>query len=120
MAEQMCNMIKTGGAGCLVYDLGTGTSFNISSMKGYQNLTIDNFVVAPPTGDSACAGNVDPNTGWLCGGYSVTRSYNSQTGVLSLDISASYSAGGYSGSSPKKSFHAYCIPNLNKVKSFTR
>ena len=31
--------------GGLVYYLGTGTSFDVSNIPGYQNLTADNFIV---------------------------------------------------------------------------
>ena len=71
-------------------DLGTGTSFNVSSYPGYQSFTIDNFIIS--TISISSAGPSRSYSGWSCTnspnisleGSTLTKNYNSSTGILSL------------------------------------
>ena len=107
--------------GTTLIDLGTGTSFNVSSYEGYQNFTTSNFLIVPSASASASASNVirplytyvssmSVNTS-----ASIVSSYNSSTGVFSCYIRTSASTGyaTSSGSPPSASangnVHAYLI-----------
>jgi hypothetical protein len=106
-----------GGGGAKVIDLGTGTSFNVSSYSGYRNFTNDNFIVCAKSGsysqsqnmgNANSVANITPSAS--CG-VSVTKSYDASTGVLTanekVNISAScsmYRDGNFSKSTPAKSY----------------
>ena len=67
--------------GVKVYYLGTGSSFNVSTYPDYKSFTVDNFLVG---------GNVTIQAVWETGSvtrtstYSISKSYNNSTGILSL------------------------------------
>ena len=73
----------------LVYYLGTGTSFDVSGIPGYHNLTIDNFIVGMNNVSSSSwsfgsSGNDTLSVGASGAGFS--KSYNATTGKLSIGI----------------------------------
>ena len=87
--------------GCAeIYYLGTGTSFNVSSYEGYQNFTVDNFIVGA-TGLAASAsggvGYADDYHTSFGGGGNISKSYNSSTGVFKITI-PTFGGSAYSGS----------------------
>ena len=63
-----------------VYYLGTGTSFDVSGIPGYQNLTADNFIVATTSG--VATGSTYEVTRSVT--TNIQKSYNSQTGRLTV------------------------------------
>ena len=69
-----------------VINLGTGTSFDVSSYSGYKNFTIDNFIVEVNGGSFSASGSyndiVTPVSG--SGSYTVTKTYDSETGQLTI------------------------------------
>lgn len=76
-------MIGTTNAnsGTQVFYLGTGTSFDVSNVPGYQNLTEDNFIVD-------CGTYTVSGSATYCGGCSASnslkKSYNASTGILTI------------------------------------
>ena len=91
--------------------LGTGTSFNVTNIQGYQNLTADNFVCEPTAvavipntyGYNGGGGHNVGQWGITGGSGGITKSYNASTGVLTAYLSAACSCGvnsesNYSGS----------------------
>lgn len=100
-----------------VIDLGTGRSFDIKARhNGYQNLTVNNFVVEI---SSFSAGTSSPgslgsaNNIWPSGYYTLTKSYNQQTGILTaygtVDGGAGSSSGGSARATATKDAHAYLV-----------
>lgn len=92
------------GSGALVYYLGTGTSFNVSGIPGYSNLTADNFIVEGTAGSASgtCAygnrkaldGAYSSSTSLNVSVGSYSKAYNASTGVLTISnptLSASVS-----------------------------
>lgn len=81
--------------GCQVYYLGQGTSFNVSTIRGYKNLTADNFIIEPigitNKGDFNCyyAVNIE-----VTSTFKVSKGYNAETGIFtcSSQINESYYA----------------------------
>lgn len=78
------------GSGAQVFYLGTGTSFDVSNVPGYQNLTVDNFIVD-------CGTYTVSGSGTYCGSCSnsssLVKSYNASTGILTISnecVSASH------------------------------
>lgn len=65
-------------------NLGTGTSFNVSSINGYQKLTADDFIVEPiNVGVTRYAVNTsNDNQTYVYRGLTVTKSYNAINGIL--------------------------------------
>ena len=81
--QGMTNAVNSG----LVYYLGTGTSFDVSSIAEYKNFTTDNFIVGSTSFKADCGnGNSDgPNLGGGVGtSGSISKSYNSSSGVLTV------------------------------------
>ena len=81
--SQIQNSLTLGG----VYYLGTGTSFNISDIPGYENLTADNFIVGVSASNSIRASGSDSNKNYAnCqyNNFSLSKSYNNTTGVLTI------------------------------------
>jgi hypothetical protein len=117
MAEQACNVIKQGGSSVTIYDLGTGTSFNVSNIRGYQNFTIANFMYRIGNANSHLVSG-DQGQGWFAGNGDFSDSYNSSTGVLTVSYRAylmTPKSGQMHGS--LTSVHAYLITDTSKIKS---
>lgn len=79
------------GSGTQVFYLGTGTSFDVSNVPGYQNLTEDNFIVD--------CGSYSLNVSCSLGGSgsnntSITKKYNPVTGILTLENTSVSASGG--------------------------
>ena len=62
-------------------DLGTGTTFDVSSYEGYQNFSKDNFI-CPVTYAARQCGNV--GTAAPIAAFSVAKTYDSTTGKLTI------------------------------------
>lgn len=78
-------------AGNQVYYLGTGTSFDVSSIPDYQNLTADNFIVdcGTYTVNASCSlGGSGSNSA------KISKSYDASTGVLTLNDTSVSASGG--------------------------
>lgn len=80
-------------AGTQAYYLGEGTSFDVSGIPGYQNLTADNFlVVAGSITINGTFFNNGYDSSYYCGNPStsvVTKSYNAASGVFTCGNSVS-------------------------------
>ena len=100
-------------------DLGTGTSFNVSSYDGYENFTVNNFIVEPLNATGTLAWfNHATNISAKGSGSStlnLNKAYNQSTGVFSAYTTFS-STIIMSDSTFSKSWtgtgtvHAYLIP----------
>lgn len=68
-----------------VYDLGTGTKFNVKGYAGYSSFTVNNFIVGvesmPPT-DVDYPGN---NRQARATGFTLTKSYDNLNGILTVN-----------------------------------
>lgn len=70
-----------------VYYLGTGTSFDVSGIPGYQNLTADNFIVgigSMPYSSTGSSSAIDNNVKGRASGLTLSKSYNASTGKLTI------------------------------------
>ena len=73
-----------------VYYLGTGTSFDIKSKfpNSYQNFTVDNFIAGGLSGNVVAAKSYTDGISGVpvarANGFSISKSYNAQTGVLEI------------------------------------
>lgn len=89
-------------SGGQIYYLGTGTSFDVSNIPGYQNLTADNFIVGASAMSVSGGGGVanrDDLSMSVIGGGSISKSYDASKGILTISgVSGSavvaYSASG--------------------------
>ena len=74
-----------------VVNLGTGTSFNVSSYSGYKNFTASNFIISiVKTSTSASTTDADAYNGAANIQVQPTISYNSSTGNVTVNnVSAS-------------------------------
>lgn len=73
-------------------NLGTSTSFNVSNVRGYQDFTIDNFLVkvnSLPQGYLYNGFRGSAGDWTVDGSYKIIKSYNAQTGVLTCYINDS-------------------------------
>lgn len=72
----------------LIY-LGSGTSFNVSSYAGYQNFTVNNFLIKS-TGNAAAGGMFYPQGAVYDdsgkGTSTISKSYNSSNGLVTSNI----------------------------------
>lgn len=93
------------GTSNVIY-LGTGVSFNVSNVAGYQNFTAANFIVGV-----TAIGNLDARARTnnehryvttLVTGFSLSKSYNASTGVLTV------SGTGYGVTTCNDDAHIYC------------
>jgi len=70
-----------------VYKLGSGTNFNVSHIDGYQNFTIDNFIISYKS--ISLTVSVDGGGSTAEGSQStsanISKSYNASTGVLTIN-----------------------------------
>lgn len=72
----------------VVYDLGTGTQFNVKSFEGYGSFTVNNFivgVVSMPRTEADYSGNDRKAVGT---GFTLTKNYDKLNGVLTVGGSA--------------------------------
>ena len=83
------NLITGTAKNSNVYYLGTGTSFNVSSISGFENFDSSNFIVggisAPDMKTSRYttgAGNVEDRA--AARGFNINKTYDKTTGILSL------------------------------------
>ena len=69
-----------------VINLGTGTSFDVSSYSGYKNFTIDNFIagISSLPAHQTDHSEQEDHTYSRVTGLSIQKSYNANTGVLTL------------------------------------
>ena len=103
-----------------VYYLGTGTSFDVSGIPGYQNLTKDNFIVGASAMSVSGGGGVayrDDLSMSVAGGGSISKSYDASKGVLTISgvsgsAAVAYSASGHFSLS---NYFAYLIKG--KIKN---
>lgn len=125
MAEQACNVIKQGGSSVKIYDLGTGGSFNVSNIKGYQNFTADNFMYYIT---SAGSGNIMPASSHsgnprAGSGISVSRNYNNSTGVFTVSIYSTlwvdFDGSIHNAHGLNSTVHAYLITDISKIKQYS-
>ena len=83
-----------------IIDLGTGTSFNVSNYNEYKSFTTSNFLCEPINGSSSLHGGSIAQSRYS-GGINFSKSYNSDTGILNVNISAivyfNQTGGGISG-----------------------
>ncbi len=74
-----------------VYYLGTGTSFDVSNIPDYQNLTVDNFlVVADTVTINGTFFNNGYDSSYYCGNANTanaSKTYNSSSGIFSCSNS---------------------------------
>lgn len=81
-SKSLADVVTAIGKVSQVYYLGEGTSFNVSSIEGYEKLTADNFIV-----DCGLYGVSGSAT--YCGGASnstrLTKSYNPSTGLFTIN-----------------------------------
>ena len=117
----MLGSTNSGNSG-LVYYLGSGTSFDVSNIPGYQNLTADNFIVGATrlnlSGGGRCPYRDDIRMS-CGGGGTITKSYNAQTGKLTIGTisgSVSVNNGGPSASVNLGEYFAYLVKgNIKQI-----
>lgn len=85
--------------------LGSGTSFNVSSYKGYENFTADNFIVQMnnlSNWNSQYNSDISGSGTYFFSKVSISlgKSYNANTGVLSAYYSISNNYGAHMASPP--------------------
>ena len=96
---QLFRTINSNLAG--VYYLGTGTSFDIKSKfpDSYQNFTVDNFIAGGLSGNVVAAKSYTDGISGVpvarANGFSISKSYNAQTGVLEISGSTQQIRQGY-------------------------
>jgi energy-converting hydrogenase Eha subunit B len=99
-----------------IYDLGTGTSFNVSSVSGYHNFTTANFMYRIGNANGHLVSG-DQGQGWFAGSADFSDSYNSSTGVLTVSYRAylmTPNSGPMHGS--LTSVHAYLITKTSGIR----
>lgn len=83
--------------GWVIVDLGVGNSFNVSGYSGYRNFNSNNFICEPQTlnwtGGTVWLGQGNYNAK---AGFSMSKSYNSGSGVLTVTATVT---GGWGGGS---------------------
>lgn len=86
------------GSGAQVFYLGTGTSFDVSNVPGYQNLTKDNFIVEVNSVSSSFNGDW-AGTGSSGNSFSFTptKTYNASTGQLTITRTSGSASGSNNG-----------------------
>ena len=73
-----------GSEGKRVVNLGTGTSFNVSSYEGYKNFTANNFIVGASKGNSPVGSASKHTCRPKAGGFTISKTYTASTGVLKI------------------------------------
>ena len=83
--------------GWVIVDLGVGNTFNVSGYSGYRNFNSSNFICEPQTlnwtGGTVWLGQGNYNAK---AGFSMSKSYNSGSGVLTVTATVT---GGWGGGS---------------------
>jgi energy-converting hydrogenase Eha subunit B len=99
-----------------IYDLCTGTSYNVSSVSGYHNFTTANFMYRIGNANGHLVSG-DQGQGWFAGSADFSDSYNSSTGVLTVSYRAylmTPNSGPMHGS--LTSVHAYLITKTSGIR----
>ena len=73
------------GSGAQVFYLGAGTSFDVSNVPGYQNLTEDNFILGATCINTCRPGSEDRLSYISLNGYNPTISYDKNTGIVTVN-----------------------------------
>ena len=106
-----------------VYYLGTGTSFDVSNITGYQDLTADNFFISCESVSNSVHVDGSSTFGVMNGSFSFTpkKEYEPNTGKLTISKTSNYYQntveGGYGvyPASSKLNYKVYLIKG--KIKS---
>ena len=117
----MGNIIRilNAGNGVEIYDLGIGSRFDVSHIKGYESFTVDNFFLQTYTGAS-------DNHQYLYDsqdrtfdiyGNSGDKNYDKATGIFKLKHWLRLKCGGKVSEANGGNAHVYLITNLEKIKS---
>lgn len=98
-----------------MFDLGTNTSFNVVTICqqnniDYKTLTTGNFLVESGSVNGSMAKYISDNTIPTCSS-SISKSYNSSTGVLtcSMYLSMSFYSGSQQTKTASGNVHAYLV-----------
>lgn len=84
-----------GGSTLNLYDLGTGSSFDVSGYEGFENFTVNDFLVREFNGWTGWRGfDSGNNKEMYFTSNTFTRNYNSKTGVFTISQSLNYHFGG--------------------------
>lgn len=92
-------------SGSQIYDLGTGMSFDVSGIVGYENFTADNFIVCASNysykTSAWLSGQLDDDTGNEDVSVVYSKEYSNgiltitQTGVTTKQVNSSGASGTY-------------------------
>ncbi len=127
--EEALNELYAKSESGKVIDLGTGTSFDVSSVTGYRNFTADNFIITAVPASTSKNISYASSNGYASGSSnssascSVTKTYNATTGILTanqiigISVSGTTRSGGsvpFSGSgsgtnSATTAVHVYLV-----------
>ena len=65
--------------------LGIGTTFDVTSYEGYENFTVDNFIIGALSGSDAQSGSRSENNTYAkISGFSLQKTYDESTGSLTI------------------------------------
>lgn len=101
--------------GSTIVDLGTGTSFNVSSYSNFRNFTADNFIIEA-INDSGGSTTSHANnysgiaSGTVAAGYAFAKNYNASSGILTAygSLTCSYNRDGGASAGTYPSFAKKC------------
>lgn len=65
-------------------NLGTGTSFDVSSYEGYRNFTVDNFIIGALSGNNGVSGYSTANSAGKVEGFLLQKNYDAESGTLTI------------------------------------
>lgn len=88
----MATIVKVGGSAgnAQIYDLGTGTSFDVTEYAGYENFTADNFICEPVQQTEGSMGSIATGANsYVPQGRSrayMRKTYDASTGILSSQL----------------------------------
>lgn len=88
----MATIIRVGSSAgnAQIYDLGTGTSFDVTEYAGYKNFTADNFICEPVQQTVGSWGSVASGANsYVPQGRSrayMSKTYDASTGILSSQL----------------------------------
>ena len=63
-------------------ELGTGTNFSVAHINNFASLTVNDFIVEPINGSVTEEGHSNDCKRGGSGSYTLTKSYNASTGIL--------------------------------------